>query len=60
MNIEEEFEFIANKLDISIDELKKYHQITLKSYKDYKNQLWMFNIGAKFLKKIGIERAIKR
>ena len=60
MNIEEEFEFIANKLDISIDELKSYHKMPLKSYKDYKNQLWMFNLGAKLLNKIGIERAIKR
>ena len=60
MNIEEEFEFIANKLDISIDELKNYHKMPLKSYKDYKNQLWMFNLGAKLLNKIGIERAIKR
>lgn len=60
MNIEEEFEFIANKLDISINELKKYHKMPLKSYKDYDNQLWMFNIGAKLLKKVGIERAIKR
>ena len=60
MNIEEEFEFIANKLDISVDELKGYHQMPLKSYKDYKNNLWMFNLGAKFLNKVGIEKAIKR
>ena len=60
MNVDEEFEFIANKLDISVDELKTYHQMPLKSYKDYKNQLWIFNLGAKLLNKIGIERSIKR
>ena len=47
MNIEEEFEFIANKLDISVDELKGYHQMPLKSYKDYKN-----NLGCLTLSKI--------
>ena len=60
MNIEEEFEYIANKLDISIEELKSYHEMPIKSYKDYKNSLWMFNLGARLLKKIGIESSIKR
>ena len=60
MNVEEEFEFIANKLDISVSELKTYHTMPLKSFKDYKNQFWMFNLGAKLLNKIGVERAIKR
>ena len=45
---------------ISVNELKGYHQMPLKSYKDYKNNLWMFNLGAKFLNKVGIEKAIKR
>ena len=60
MNIEEEYEFISNKLDITIEELKTYHEMPLKSYKDYKNSLWMFNLGARVLKKVGIERSIKR
>ena len=47
MNIEEEFEYIANKLDISIEE-QSYHEMPIKSYKDYKNSLWMFNLGARY------------
>ena len=60
MNVEEEFEFIANKLDITFEELKNYHEMPLKFYKDYKNSIRLFNFGAKILNKLGIERAIKR
>ena len=59
MNIEEEFEYIANKLDISIEELKSYHEMPIKSYKDYKNSLWMFNLGARLLKKIELKPLLK-
>ena len=60
MDVEAEFEYISNKLDISVKELKSFHKMPLKSYKDYKNSLWMFNLGAKVLKRMGLERSIKR
>jgi N-acetyl sugar amidotransferase len=58
--IDEEFEYIATKLGISVEELRHYHSMPLKSYKDYKNQSSMFEMGARVLKAIGVERAIKR
>lgn len=58
--IEDEFEYIANKLRISVDELRSYHEMPKKSYRDYANQSAMFDIGAKVLKAIGVERSIKR
>ncbi len=58
--IAEEFEYIANKLEISVDELKHYYQIPKKSLQDYKNQEWLFDFGAKAMKLMGLERAIKR
>ena len=58
--IEEDFEFIATKLGISVGELQEYHRMPKKSYKDYKNQEWLFDLGAKILKAIGVERSIKR
>tara|TARA_Y100001968_G_scaffold329444_2_gene378796 strand:+ start:573 stop:1673 length:1101 start_codon:yes stop_codon:yes gene_type:complete len=58
--LDEDFEYISNKLDISTKELWKYHSMELKSYKDYRNQLNIFNLGANTLNKLGIERAIKR
>lgn len=58
--IDEDFEYIATKLGISVQELRGYHEMPLKTYKDYKNQEWLFDLGAKTLKALGIERAVKR
>ena len=58
--IVEDFAYIASKLGISVDELRGYHQMPLKTYKDYKNQEWMFDMGAKVLKLVGVERSVKR
>lgn len=58
--IDEDFEYIATKLGISVEELRSYHEMPLKTYKDYKNQEWLFDLGAKVLKAVGVERAVKR
>lgn len=55
-----DFEFIANKLEISVDELRQYHQMPKKWFRDYDNQEWMFDVGAKVLQWVGLEGAIKR
>jgi len=58
--IDEDFEYIATKLGISVAELRGYHEMPLKTYRDYKNREWMFDMGAKALKMLGVERSIKR
>ena len=58
--IDEDFEYIATKLGISVAELRGYHEMPLKTYRDYRNREWMFNFGARALKMLGVERAIKR
>lgn len=58
--IEEDFEYIATKLGITVEELRGYHEMPLKTYKDYNNREWLFDLGAKVLKAIGVERAVKR
>ena len=55
-----DFEYIAKKLGISTDELQMYFDQENKTYRDYKNQLSIFNAGAKILKMFGMERSIKR
>ena len=55
-----EFEYIAKKLNISTNELQMYFDQENKTYRDYKNQLRIFNAGAKLLKIFGMERSIKR
>lgn len=58
--IDAEFEYIATKLGITVDELRHYHTMPKKTYKDYRNQEWLFDLGAKALKWLGVERAVKR
>lgn len=59
-NIKEDFSYIATKLGISTDELKVYMDAPNKTYKDYKNQMSIYNIGAKILRMLGIEKGGKR
>jgi N-acetyl sugar amidotransferase len=58
--IDEEFEYIATKLGIDVNELRKYHELPLKCYRDYNNEEKLFDIGARVMKFLGLERAIKR
>lgn len=58
--IDEDFEYIANKLQITVEELKQYHQMPIKTFRDYKNREWLFNLGARVLHLMGLERSMKR
>ena len=58
--IKQDFEFVANKLGISIEELQLYMDAPNKTYKDYKSQENIYNIGAKVMKILGLEKGGKR
>lgn len=58
--IDHEFDYIARKLGITSEELRGYFTMPRKTYADYKNQRWMFDLGAKVLQAIGAEKAVKR
>ncbi len=58
--IRKDFSYVASKLGIEETELNNYLNMPLKSYKDYPNQEMLFNLGAKVLKFLRIERSIKR
>jgi N-acetyl sugar amidotransferase len=58
--IVDEFRYISTKLNITEEELRSYMNGPNKTYKDYKNREGMFVLGAKILKAIGVEKAIKR
>jgi N-acetyl sugar amidotransferase len=47
--VEQEFNYIATKLGISVDELRIYHQVPKKYYWDYRNQRQLFEWGEKVL-----------
>lgn len=58
--IDREFEYIANKLDISVSELQSYFNAENKSYQDYKSQSNLYGIGGKIYKFLGFEKGGKR
>lgn len=59
-SIKQDFEYIATKLGISVEELQGYMDAPNKTYKDYKNQMGIYDIGAKVLRMLGIEKGGKR
>ena len=58
--LEDDIEYIANKLDIETSKLMGYFHAPNKTYKDYKNQQYIYNFGAKVLRAIGLEKGGKR
>ena len=58
--IAQEFEYVATKLGISEDELRSYMDAPNKTYKDYKSQEGIYNLGAKVMKGLGLELGGKR
>lgn len=58
--IAHEFEYIATKLDISVAELQSYMDAPNKTYRDYKNQQSIYEVGAKVMRMFGLEKGGKR
>ena len=58
--IMQDFEYIATKLGISKEELQSYMDAPNKTYKDYKSQENIYNIGAKVMRLLGLEKGGKR
>ena len=55
-----ETRYVANKLKITYEELIKYRDMKKKYYYDYPHSLSLFQLGAKFMQKFGLEAGIKR
>jgi len=58
--IKQDFEYIATKLGITVEELQSYMDAPNKTYKDYKSQESIYNIGAKIMRALGLEKGGKR
>lgn len=55
-----EFEYVANKLRISKDELREYFTGPNRSFRDYRNQAWLYDLGARVMRLMGHELGGKR
>lgn len=58
--IRHDFEYIATKLGIDSGELQGYFDAPNRSFRDYRNQQWIYDIGARVMRALGMERGGKR
>jgi N-acetyl sugar amidotransferase len=58
--VRQEFEYVANKLGISTEELQSYLDAPNKTYRDYRSQEMFYNVGARVMKALGLELGGKR
>jgi hypothetical protein len=52
----EEFEYIAHKLDVSVNQLQEFFELPKKTYTDYKNKRWLIRLGANAMRMLGLEK----
>ena len=56
----QEFEYVAHKLSLTVDELQNLFEGENKTYHHYKNKRWLIGIGARVLSALGLERRLFR
>ena len=55
-----DIEFVANKLGITVAELNSYLELPKKTYRDYRSQRWIYDLGARVMKTLRLEVGGKR
>ena len=58
--VAEDFEYIANKLGVTVAELEAMRDGPNKTYRDYKNSMTFIDLGARAMRMLGMERRIVR
>lgn len=58
--IAHEFEYIATKLGISVQDLQSYLDAPNKSHRDYKNREWIIELGTRVMIALGMTRSLVR
>lgn len=56
----QEFEYVANKLDLETGQLQEIFDGQNKTYNDYKNKIGVIKFGAQIMQKIGLEKRLFR
>lgn len=56
----QEFEYVATKLGITVEELQSYLEAPNKTYKDYRSQESIYLVGASAMRLLGLELGGKR
>jgi hypothetical protein len=58
--IGQDVEFVATKLGVSVEELNRCLHGPNHTYRDYRNQSWIYDAGARVMKMLGMEIGGKR
>lgn len=58
--LHQEFEYVAHKLDLTVDELQKIFNSPKKTFRDYRNKRWLIGLGANIMRWLGIEKRFFR
>lgn len=54
--LKQEFEYVAHKLDLTVDELQALFDMPKKTFCDYKNKRDLIGFGANMMRKFGLEK----
>ena len=58
--LNQEFEYVAHKLDLTVDELQTIFDSPKKTFRDYKNKRDLIGFGATLMRKLGLEKRFFR
>ncbi len=58
--LQKEFEYVANKLDLTKGELQQIFEGPNKTFHDYKNKMGLIKMGAQVMQKLGMEKRLFR
>jgi N-acetyl sugar amidotransferase len=58
--LKQEFEYVAHKLDLSVDELQVIFDSPKKTFRDYKNKRNLIGFGGNLMRKLGLEKRFFR
>ena len=58
--LKQEFEYVANKLGLTVAELEEIYNGDNKTYRDYKNKKWLIDMGGHVMRVLGLEKRLFR
>lgn len=58
--LNKEFEYVAQKLDLTVEELRKIFEGKNKTFYDYKNKIGLIKLGSKAMSILGLEKRLFR
>jgi hypothetical protein len=58
--LEKEFEYVADKLNLTVSELQEIFEGENKTFHDYKNKIKLIGFGAKMMQRLGLEKRLFR